>query len=295
MLRRLTMMEIGKLGNRLKIALRIVLARRRIRHWQQSAAGTLAPVLAALAATLRFRMSAPERTWIRRIEALRRQLLASDRIIERRFFGLPAEGSPEPAGLLQEGVVVSEPIATTCRRASRQYFWCLFLFRLVRELEPTIAIELGTSLGISAAYQGSALELNQQGRLMTLEGDATLAKLSAGHLAELGLTRALVVPGLFEATLERVLEDNRPIDFSFVDAGKRYGDMNRALATLKPYLVPGAVVVIDDIHWSAELAASWHTVRHDPAVQTSIDLEAMGVLIIDPGAEDSTHIELPIG
>lgn len=293
--RQLNAMGIREQGNRLKIALRIVLARIRIRRWQRSATGPLAPVLAALADTLRFRMSAQERTWIRRIEALRRQLRASDRIIERRFLGLPTERPSDGAEMLREGVMVSEPIATTCERASRQFFWGLFLFRLVRELEPRISIELGTSLGISAAYQSSALELNQQGRLMTLEGDAKLAELSAEHLAELGLKQALVVPGLFEVTLDRVLEDNNPVDFSFLDAGKKYGDMNRALEKLKPYLAPGAVVVIDDIHWSEEMRASWYSVRRDPAVRASIDLEAMGVLIIDPSAAGSTHIDLPIG
>ena len=105
----------------------------------------------------------------------------------------------------------------------------------------------------------------------------------------------MVVPGLFEVTLDRVLEGNNPVDFSFLDAGKKYGDMNRALETLKPYLASGAVVVIDDIHWSEEMRTSWHAVRHDPAVRASIDLEAMGVLIIDQSAEGSTHIDLPIG
>ena len=41
--------------------------------------------------------------------------------------------------------------------------------RIVRELSPRACLELGAGYGISAAYQGAALELNGSGTLTTME------------------------------------------------------------------------------------------------------------------------------
>lgn len=271
------------------------MARRKMPGLRADARGSLAQVLAALESTLRLRVDAEERTRIRRCEELRRRLRSSERVIGRRFFGLPSNSPGDPQPTTASGVVVEESIGRICRRASRQYFWCLLLFRLVRELEPDICLELGTSLGISASYQASALELNQRGRLITLEGEPTLARISAENLAGLSLSRARVVAGMFEETLPWVLDENHPIDLCFVDAGKRRDDMLRTLQAVQPFLASDAVVVIDDIHWSSDLTDSWHRVRREPTVRASIDLEAVGVLLFDPSLAGPNRIDLPIG
>lgn len=262
---------------------------------QAEARGTLAQVLAALETTLRLRVDADERIWVRRCEELRRRLRSCDRIISRRFLGLPSpppqNGEPNPP----TDSVFEESIGQICRRASRQYFWCLFLFRLVRELQPDVCLELGTSLGISASYLASALELNQRGRVITLEGEPSLARISAENLAGLSPARARVVPGLFEDSLPSVLQENHPIDFCFVDAGKRGHDMFRSLAAIRPYLAPDAVVVFDDIHWSNEMTKAWRRLRGEPDVRASIDLDAFGVLLFDERLAGVARIDLPIG
>ena len=53
------------------------------------------------------------------------------------------------------------------------------IFNLVRATKPKVCLELGTGIGISAAYIGAALKLNRNnGKLITIEGDETLADLS---------------------------------------------------------------------------------------------------------------------
>jgi predicted O-methyltransferase YrrM len=51
------------------------------------------------------------------------------------------------------------------------------LFKLVRTLQPATIVELGTCIGISAAYQAAAQQINHRGRIVTLEGSSTRAAL----------------------------------------------------------------------------------------------------------------------
>src|SRR5919201_4281833 len=63
------------------------------------------------------------------------------------------------------------------------------LMRLVRELNPATAIELGTGLGVSASYQAAALDLNGSGRLYTVDGSPEFSRIAAREAAALGLSR----------------------------------------------------------------------------------------------------------
>ena len=40
------------------------------------------------------------------------------------------------------------------------------LFRLIRNLEPSSCVELGSCVGISASYQAGALSLNKKGQII---------------------------------------------------------------------------------------------------------------------------------
>lgn len=60
-----------------------------------------------------------------------------------------------------------------------------YLFALVRALRPKICLEIGTGVGISAAYIIAALAMNREGILWTLEGDADRLALARQHLRAL--------------------------------------------------------------------------------------------------------------
>lgn len=79
------------------------------------------------------------------------------------------------------------------------------------------AIELGAAIGLSGAYQASALRLNGAGRLTTLEGDPTLARIARETHQRLGLDNVDVVEGRFDDTLGPVLKAIGPLEYAFVD------------------------------------------------------------------------------
>ncbi len=155
----------------------------------RAAGGLSASKLAhALEAALRRDFSAEELERIRAIEALRRRLLLS--------FGALSQAA-DGAG---SGITVSRAALS-----SKSAFWAGVLFKLVREFEPGTCLELGTNMGISAAYQASALKLNGAGRLITLEGEDARAVLARRNLGQLGLENVEVVLGQFRDTLPAVL------------------------------------------------------------------------------------------
>ena len=166
-----------------------------------------------------------------------------------------------------------------CRVASKPYRSALLLFKLVRAYRPERCLELGTCLGISAAYQTAALELNGAGRLVTLEGDGARADLARTHLKDLGFERFQVVTGRFQDTLDDVLEMHSPVDFAFIDGHHEERATVSYFEAIRPRLSDGAVVVLDDISWSAGMKRAWDVVRHHPNVKAAVDLYGVGLCL----------------
>jgi predicted O-methyltransferase YrrM len=154
------------------------------------------------------------------------------------------------------------------------------LFKLVRESRPRLCLELGTNMGISAAYQASALRLNGDGELLTIEGSASRAELARRHLAGLGLTNVRVTTGRFDDVLPVILDESGPVDFAFIDghhdeaATRRYFDLIVSAAT------PSALVVLDDISWSDGMKRAWGALHSDSRVALSVDLRVIGLCLL---------------
>ena len=78
---------------------------------------------------------------------------------------------------------------------------CPLSLKLVRKTQPDLAIELGTCIGISAAYQSAAMQLNGKGRLISIEGSETIAALAKKNIESLHLNNAEILCGTFKETL----------------------------------------------------------------------------------------------
>jgi predicted O-methyltransferase YrrM len=281
--------------NKAAFGWRFLRARRNVPQLYAQADGVSRTLLGTLDSTLQLDVTPEENSLIQEIEALRRELNASDRVITRTLYGLPTE-YPHPVGeQVGDNRIVTETIGQACRRASRQQLWCLLLFKLIRTFRPTVCLELGTSLGITACYQAAALQLNQSGRLITLEGDETLASLAERHLKRLGFDNATVVRGKFEDTLTEVLNQHRPINYVFFDGDKRKGMLLQYFEQVCPFLADKAVVVFDDIYWSKVLEESWEVLEADNRIKVSIDTLALAVCLVDDNLDRKETFRVPLG
>jgi predicted O-methyltransferase YrrM len=212
-------------------------------------------------------LSSAETEWVRRIEERRNEIAAipGPVVYDRPDLGPPADWpSLTPASVAQN---------TSVHRP-----WGTLLMRLVRELRPRSCLELGTGAGISGAYIAAGLELNGSGRLLTIDGSTNLTALAREGFDRLGLGRAEVRLGDLDEVLRALADEAAPIDLAFFDAGKRAPNQHRFLETVIARLAPGAVLVIDDIHWSRELARAWAGSRRDSRFDLATDLWRVGLL-----------------
>jgi hypothetical protein len=148
-------------------------------------------------AVLKNHISAEEKEWIEKIEFLRKQLLGSSTEISVMDYGAGLPTSIRTPEEMYQGRKLKTTIREICRIGSVPRKRAFLLFKLVREFRPSTCLELGTSLGISTAYQAAALELNEHGEIFTCEGDESLASLAKENFERLGLENVRVRVGRF--------------------------------------------------------------------------------------------------
>lgn len=232
-----------------------------------------------------------ERAAFARIEALRRSLAESEEEITLVDYGAGEATHTRTADEMSRGWTATTTIGAICRSASKPPRWARLLFALVRKLEPQQCLELGSSLGLSAAYQASALHLNGSGQLDTLEGAATVADRARTNLAGLSLP-ATVTTGRFQDTLEPLLEVRPAIDYAFVDG---HHDRDATIAyfeQLVPHVSPTGVLVFDDIAWSSGMGEAWDRIRSDHRVGLAVDLFKVGICSLGDGVTTTYRIAL---
>jgi predicted O-methyltransferase YrrM len=238
------------------------------------------PTSRALARALRTtalgRAPSEEREWAQRIEVWRQELADDQTAVSPGI--APSAG---PLGWVQ-AVNRPTPVAGIPCLFAIAPQWGLFQMRLVRELAPTWCLELGTGIGLSAAYQAAALELNKTGTLATLDHARGWGVLAEQGLSALGLaTRVSIHPGAIDETAPQVLERIGAPDYVFIDADHTEQATVRHFDMVLPHLAAGAVVVLDDINSSRAMRRAWKAVRNRDRVSTRLALGRMAVVAVD--------------
>ena len=221
-----------------------------------------------------------EAAWFDRIERLRRELAGSSEEISIMDFGAGTAGDGLTEEDMYRGRLCTRKLGDVCENTSKRQLWAEMMFRLIRELKPSVCLELGTSLGISGAYMGAAAELNGHGRVTTLEGADSLARIARGNFDRLGLKRVDVTVGRFQDTMETVLGELEHVDFAFIDGHHDEKATLDYFDKLYPFLTENAVVVFDDINWSDGMKRAWGAISSDKRVRVPVDLKSMGICIV---------------
>ena len=149
------------------------------------------------------------------------------------------------------------------------------LFRLVNHFQPSTIIELGTSLGITAAYIAKA---NSKSKFITIEGCADIADIARQNFVELNITNAKQLVGNFDVLLPDVLSENDSVDFVFFDGNHRKAATLNYFEQCLTKANDTSVFVFDDIYWSAEMKEAWEEIKSNAKVTVTIDLFYMGIV-----------------
>ncbi|MBT8400078.1 MAG: class I SAM-dependent methyltransferase [Rhodothermia bacterium] len=231
-----------------------------------------AAVRKALDRAIRGELDPGEAYWTETIESARRKMLRDTTTVTYTDYGTGngrATERPTVTRTLREVVSYSVP-----RHEG------LALFNLVRALRPTQCLELGTCVGISAAYIAAAIDLNESGRLTTMEGGKDLARVASINFTRMNLGNVTLVSGSFQEMVPEVLPTLKPIDFAYIDGHHDGGATREYFRQIADKASPHAVVVLDDIRWSRDMHSAWKSIVADPAVVASYDLLVCGVCLI---------------
>ncbi len=202
------------------------------------------------------------------IETMRKKLRKDRRVIQVTDLGAGSK----------TGAARERSIRDMARHAAKSEKWGKTLARLAAELQPNHLIELGTSLGISAAYLASAVP---KGKLVTLEGCPAIASEARKNLDSLEIKNVEIRTGHFDQTLPALLGELNSVDFAYVDGNHTEEATLRYFDWLKNKAQGHTVLVFDDIHWSSGMAEAWKKITADSRVTLSVDFFRIGVVFFD--------------
>lgn len=237
-------------------------------------------VYEAIIESLKNKLTTEEKLWITRIESIRRNLDSSTEAIVVQDFGAGNSDRHLTREEMYKGRMVEKIIGDVSKKASKPYFWCILLFKLIRKYKPNSCIELGTCLGTSGAYQAAALEINGSGHLATFEGAETLAAIAETQFKQLSLKNVTIIRGRFQDKLQTYIEGKKQIDYAFIDGHHDYEATLEYFDQIIPFLSNNAIVIFDDISWSKGMKKAWRDIIKQEHVKLSFDLIKVGVCII---------------
>ena len=239
-------------------------------------------------------LTAEERDWATRIEHKRHQLNESKEPIQQIDFGAGKQGEIRTSEEMKHGVMVESTIGHISSSLSKPYFWSVLLFKLTRQFKPEVALELGTAVGISAAYQSAAQMLNGHGRIISLEGNQSFADLASTSLNELGLDNVEIICGRFSDTLSTVSEKEKPFSYVFIDGHHDEVATVEYFEKLIPFLASKSLVVFDDISWSDGMRRAWQRITEHAQCAVSVGLGDMGICVVDNEIESRNNFNISL-
>lgn len=150
-----------------------------------------------------------------------------------------------------------------------------FLAALIKYIQPTHVLEIGTSFGISTAYIASA---SPKSSVLTLEGNQSVSELAAELFVKLGLTNIVSIHGAFDSTLPVALNLLPNLDFVFFDGNHTYEATLHYFEQCAALTNNESVFVFHDIYWSPGMKRAWDEIRANPLVTLSMDLYCLGIV-----------------
>jgi predicted O-methyltransferase YrrM len=203
------------------------------------------------------------------IEKLRQSMLKNDTVINIRDFGAGFGGK----------TFVERKIKFVAHHSSKSKKYGQLLHRLVKHFSPSVMLELGTSVGVSAMYQASAAHSS---KFITLEGCENTAEIAASNFKKLELKNIVQVTGDFEKTLPEVLKNLPMLDYVFIDGNHRKEPVLKYFYACLEKSNKNTLFIIDDINWSMEMMEAWNEIKADPRTTITIDLFMLGLVFINP-------------
>lgn len=170
-----------------------------------------------------------------------------------------------------------------CSLSRRRYAQMLYRLvnwlgsqRRVGEDAGLVIVELGTSLGVTTAYLAA---VDSGNTVVTYEGCESVAALARDNWNRLGLRNIECRVG--EIDVNSLARDFDSVDVAFIDANHTYAGTRDYFNVLASKVHEKSVIVVDDIHHSAEMERVWSEICSDDRVTSTMDVFQMGLVFFD--------------
>lgn len=214
-----------------------------------------------------------------KVESLRKKLL-----VDQTILTVKDHGAGSTVDKTKE-----RTIASIASHAVKPKKFGQLLFRMIKLYQPQTILELGTSLGVTTSYLSLA---NPTAKVMTLEGSDAIAQHAKKNFDFLNLQNIRLVEGNFNDTLEPLLQTFPSFDFAFIDGNHRKEPTIKYFSSILSHINNSSVLILDDIHWSAEMEEAWEYCKNHVSVSLSIDLFFMGILFFKKEIMEKQHFSI---
>lgn len=204
----------------------------------------------------------------RKIEKVRSSLLKQKSLLETTDFGAGAGGDAYRTRF--------RTVRDVTKRSSVGPHTGRLLHNLVGFAKPADMLEIGTAMGISTMYLGTAAPGSH---FVTMEGCAVIAEKARENFDGMGLSNIELKLGNFNGLLKKALGEFPKLDMVFIDGNHQKEATLEYWNGILPLLHEQSIVVIDDIHWSPGMGAAWKRICEHHGVSISIDLYNTGILL----------------
>lgn len=161
------------------------------------------------------------------------------------------------------------------------------LHHLALHFNSRICIELGTCLGIGSSYLS-----NKNNKVISIEGNRELAKLSKISIKDVGINNIEIINGKFDDVLKNILTDLGSFDLLFVDGNHTEEATIAYFELALNYTTDKSIIVFDDINWSIGMKNAWNTIIKHQEIRVSIDLFRQGIVFFDKTITNKEHFTL---
>jgi len=216
---------------------------------------------------------------MKNFELLRRNTNDSAEVLEMNDYGAVNRKLSAVKEQGNEPVRVSRKLGKLNRMATKPAAWTRFFYSIVKELKPSLCLELGTCTGFTSMYIGAAMKETST-QLITIEGDRTLSALAHIAFEKLRLKNIKQFTGSFDTVLPKILEPATTFDFVFVDGNHREEPTVRYFDMLSPHVRSGGIMIFDDIIWSKGMRNAWQRISSSEKILFSVNLIQIGICVM---------------
>ncbi len=164
----------------------------------------------------------------------------------------------------------------------------LWLHNICAYFKPNYLLEMGTSLGISAAYLAQ-----NASSIATLEGNPAIAEVAEKVLKNLSIENVKIITGNFDETLSQSINEQELPDMVYLDGNHTFEATLRYFNLLNSARKGDEMVLIfDDIYWSEGMMKAWEEIKNSPDISLSIDIYYFGIIFFKTNTVAPKHYTL---